>query len=79
MNGKLVCHEFSTTACGSERERVCVECVVYATWKENIDVGITIKEKENKIMREFSYVITDAQGIHARPASILAKVVFVSI
>ena len=59
--------------CGSERERVCVECVVYATWKENIDVGITIKEKENKIMKEFSYVITDAQGIHARPAGQLVK------
>ena len=34
-----------SAACGSERERVCVECVVYATRKENIDVGITIKEK----------------------------------
>jgi phosphocarrier protein HPr len=62
-----------SAACGSERERVCVECVVYATRKENIDVGITIKEKENKIMREFSYVITDAQGIHARPAGQLVK------
>ena len=30
-------------------------------------------EKENLNMKEFKYVITDAQGIHARPASELVK------
>ena len=29
--------------------------------------------QENEKMREFSYVITDPQGIHARPAGVLVK------
>jgi phosphocarrier protein len=32
-----------------------------------------IKEKRRSIMKEFKYVITDQEGIHARPAGELVK------
>lgn len=31
------------------------------------------KNKEENIMKSFNYVITDEQGVHARPAGILVK------
>lgn len=30
-------------------------------------------KKEFEIMKEFKYVVTDAEGIHARPAGLLVK------
>ena len=36
-------------------------------------IKIGYNEKENIIMKEFKYTITDPEGIHARPAGELVK------
>ena len=41
--------------------------------KKILNIIESKREKEIKTMKEFKYVITDAEGIHARPATMLVK------
>ena len=34
---------------------------------------LKLKEGTGRVMKEFTYVITDEQGVHARPAGMLVK------